>query len=156
MTTVIGLQPCFLVIDSIQSVFHPEISSAPGSVSQVRESTANILSLTKRNGISTFIIGHVTTDGSLAGPRVLEHMVDTVLFFEGDRSGQFRILRSIKNRFGSTNEIGFFEMDARGLRDVPDAQLFWMSALNVWKRCYLYHRGTRPLLVIQALVGHQH
>jgi DNA repair protein RadA/Sms len=145
-----------LVIDSIQSIFCPEISSAPGSVSQVRESTAHILSLTKRNGISTFIIGHVTKDGSLAGPRVLEHMVDTVLYFEGDPSGQYRILRAIKNRFGSTNEIGLFEMETKGLKDVPDAAKVFLDErpLDVSGSVVVSTiEGTRPFLVeVQALV----
>jgi DNA repair protein RadA/Sms len=155
-THAVALKPSLLVIDSIQSIFCPEISSAPGSVSQVRESTAHILSLTKRNGISTFIIGHVTKDGSLAGPRVLEHMVDTVLYFEGDPSGQYRILRAIKNRFGSTNEIGLFEMETKGLKDVPDAAKVFLDErpLDVSGSVVVSTiEGTRPFLVeVQALV----
>ncbi len=151
------LQPCLLVIDSIQSVYCPEISGSPGSVSQVREASSQILSMTKRSGISTFIIGHVTKEGSLAGPRVLEHMVDTVLYFEGDRSAQYRILRSIKNRFGSTNEIGLFEMGAGGLKDVPDAAKIFLDERPVGVSGSVVVatiEGTRPLLVeVQALVS---
>lgn len=154
---VMEIQPCLLVIDSIQSVYIPEISSAPGSVSQVRESTSSILALTKKNGISTFIIGHVTKDGSLAGPRVLEHMVDTVLYFEGDRSAQYRILRSIKNRFGGTNEIGLFEMHPGGLKDVPDAAKIFLDERPIGVSGSIVVatiEGTRPLLVeVQALVS---
>ena len=155
-TVASSLQPCLLVIDSIQSVYRQEISSAPGSVSQVREGTSQLLELTKKNGISTFIVGHVTKDGSLAGPRVLEHMVDTVLFFEGDRSAQFRVLRAIKNRFGSTNEIGLFEMQAGGLKDVPDAARIFLDQRPVGVSGSVVAatiEGTRPLLVeVQALV----
>lgn len=151
------LQPCLLVIDSIQSVYCPEISSSPGSVSQVREGTSYILSMTKSSGISTFIVGHVTKEGSLAGPRVLEHMVDTVLYFEGDRSVQYRILRSIKNRFGSTNEIGLFEMGPEGLKDVPDAAKIFLDERPVGVSGSVVVatiEGTRPLLVeVQALVS---
>lgn len=152
-----ALQPCLLVIDSIQSVFRREIPSAPGSVSQVRDTTSQVLGLAKNHGISAFIVGHVTKDGSLAGPRVLEHMVDTVLYFEGDRSAQFRILRSIKNRFGSTNEIGLFQMDAGGLKDVPDAVKIFLDErpLGVSGSVVVSTmEGTRPLLVeVQALVS---
>ena len=153
----VDIQPCLLVMDSIQSVYMPEISSAPGSVSQVRESTSRILELTKKNDISTFIIGHVTKEGSLAGPRVLEHMVDTVLYFEGDPSAQYRILRSIKNRFGSTNEIGLFEMSAEGLKDVPDAARIFLDERPAGVSGSVVVstiEGTRPFLVeVQALVS---
>lgn len=151
-----SIDPSLLVIDSIQAVYCPDISSAPGSVSQVRECAARLMELTKKNGISTFIIGHVTKEGSLAGPRVLEHMVDTVLYFEGDRNAQYRILRSVKNRFGSTNEIGLFEMLETGLKDVPDASKIFLDErpLDVSGSVVVAAiEGTRPLLVeAQALV----
>ncbi len=108
-------KPETVIIDSIQTMYNEEVSSAPGSVSQVRESTGVLMQIAKGMGISMFIVGHVTKDGSVAGPRVLEHMVDTVLYFEGDRQVAYRILRSVKNRFGSTNEIGVFEMQEKGI-----------------------------------------
>ena len=150
------MHPKVAVIDSIQTMTHPEISSAPGSVSQVRETCAELMRLAKNYGISIFIVGHVTKEGTLAGPRVLEHMVDTVLYFEGDRHQSFRILRTVKNRFGSTNEVGIFEMQGAGLTEVPNP-----SALFVVKQPVAAPgavvvpsiEGTRPLLVeIQALV----
>ena len=106
------------MIDSIQTLFHEDISAAPGSVSQVRESTNILMQIAKGQGVSVFIVGHVTKEGNVAGPRVLEHMVDTVLYFEGDRHASYRILRAVKNRFGSTNEIGVFEMRNTGLEEV--------------------------------------
>ena len=109
-------KPDVVVIDSIQTMFHEDVSSAPGSVSQVRESTNILMQIAKGMGISVFIVGHVTKEGNVAGPRVLEHMVDTVLYFEGDRHASYRVLRAVKNRFGSTNEIGAFEMCNTGLR----------------------------------------
>ena len=112
------IKPDFLIIDSIQTVFHPDVTSAPGSVAQVRESTQSIMNIAKGNNIATFIVGHVTKDGQIAGPRLLEHMVDTVLYFEGDQHHTYRILRAVKNRFGSTNEMGIFEMKAKGLEEV--------------------------------------
>ena len=115
------LLPALLVIDSIQTIFRPDVTSAPGSVSQVRECSVELLRLAKTYGVATFVVGHVTKDGTLAGPRVLEHIVDTVLYFEGERNAQFRVLRAVKNRFGSTNELGLFEMRDTGLLDVPDA-----------------------------------
>ena len=150
------VEPDVLIIDSVQTLFRPEIPSAPGSVTQVRESTAAIQQLTKLIDCATFLIGHVTKDGSIAGPRVLEHMVDTVLQFEGDRHHAFRILRSVKNRFGATNEIGVFEMRETGLREVNNPseiflaeRTFGISGSTVV--CSM--EGTRPLLVeIQALV----
>lgn len=150
------VEPDVLIIDSVQTLFRPEIPSAPGSVTQVRESTAAIQQLTKLIDCATFLIGHVTKDGSIAGPRVLEHMVDTVLQFEGDRHHSFRILRSVKNRFGATNEIGVFEMREDGLREVGNPseiflaeRTFGISGSTVV--CSM--EGTRPLLVeIQALV----
>jgi DNA repair protein RadA/Sms len=115
------LNPDVVVIDSIQVMFEPTISSSPGSVSQVRECAGMLTQLAKTSGTSMVIIGHVTKEGTLAGPRVLEHIVDTVLYFEGDRFSLYRILRAVKNRFGSTNEIGVFEMDSAGLREVKNA-----------------------------------
>lgn len=151
------LKPDVLVIDSIQTVFRPELQSAPGSVSQVRESAVQLLRLAKTHSIATFIVGHVTKDGTLAGPRVLEHIVDTVLYFEGERNSQFRVLRAVKNRFGSTNEIGLFEMRSEGLLDVPDASKLFLSErpLDVSGTVVVPTiEGTRPLLVeIQALVS---
>lgn len=113
-------KPDMVVIDSIQTMFHEDISSAPGSVSQVRESTNILMQIAKGQGVSVFIVGHVTKEGNVAGPRVLEHMVDTVLYFEGDRHASYRILRAVKNRFGSTNEIGVFEMRQNGLVEVEN------------------------------------
>ena len=113
-------KPDVAVVDSIQTMFHEDISSAPGSVSQVRESTNVLMQIAKGMGVSIFIVGHVTKEGNVAGPRVLEHMVDTVLYFEGDRHASYRILRAVKNRFGSTNEIGVFEMQNSGLEEVKN------------------------------------
>ena len=113
-------KPQIVVIDSIQTMYREEITSAPGSVSQVRESTGILMQIAKSRGIAIFVVGHVTKEGVVAGPRVLEHMVDTVLYFEGDRNAVYRILRSVKNRFGSTNEIGVFEMGEEGLAEVEN------------------------------------
>lgn len=150
------LNPVLLVIDSIQTVFRPDIASAPGSISQVRECAVQLLGLAKANSIATVLVGHVLKDGSLAGPRALEHIVDTVLYFEGDRNAQYRVLRAIKNRFGSTNEIGLFEMRSEGLIDVPDASKIFLSErpLDVpGSIVFPSVEGTRPLLVeLQALV----
>lgn len=150
------VRPELMVVDSIQTVFRPDIESAPGSVSQVRESTAALLRVTKDLEFPTFVVGHVTKQGSIAGPRVLEHMVDTVLYFEGDRHHAFRILRSVKNRFGSTNEIGVFEMRETGLHEVTNPSEIFLSERSYGISgstvvCSL--EGTRPVLVeIQALV----
>jgi len=151
------LNPRLLIIDSIQTMYNPEVSSAPGSVSQVRECSARLMRLAKGRAMSVFLVGHVTKDGSLAGPRVLEHMVDTVLYFEGERHQMFRILRSVKNRFGSTNEIGVFEMQEQGLAEVSNpSSLFLMahpSGAVAGAVVVPIMEGTRPLLVeIQALV----
>ncbi len=151
-------QPDVVVIDSIQTMFHEDVSSAPGSVSQVREATGVLLQLAKGLNIAVFIVGHVTKEGTVAGPRVLEHMVDTVLYFEGDRHASYRILRGVKNRFGSTNEIGVFEMEASGLKEVLNPSEFMLSgkpeeASGSVVVCSM--EGTRPMLVeIQALVSH--
>ena len=120
-------KPEVLVIDSIQTMFNAELTSAPGSVSQVRESTVRLMLMAKKTGIPTFLVGHVTKDGAIAGPKLLEHMVDTVLYFEGDRNHIFRILRAVKNRFGSTNEIGVFEMKERGLEEVANPSAVFLS-----------------------------
>ncbi|MBW2193320.1 MAG: DNA repair protein RadA, partial [Deltaproteobacteria bacterium] len=120
-------RPDVLVIDSIQTMFNPELTSAPGSVSQVRESAVRLMLMAKKTGIPTFLVGHVTKDGAIAGPKLLEHMVDTVLYFEGDRNHMFRILRTVKNRFGSTNEIGVFEMNENGLVEVGNPSSVFLS-----------------------------
>ncbi len=149
-------KPSFVVIDSIQTMYNEEVSSAPGSVSQVRESTNVLMQLAKGLGISIFIVGHVTKEGTVAGPRVLEHMVDTVLYFEGDRHASYRILRGVKNRFGSTNEIGVFEMRQNGLVEVENPSEFMLNgkpehASGSVVACSI--EGTRPILIeIQALV----
>ena len=140
--------PDVVVIDSIQTMYNEEVSSAPGSVSQVRESTNVLLQLAKGLNISTFIVGHVTKEGTVAGPRVLEHMVDTVLYFEGDRHASYRILRGVKNRFGSTNEIGVFEMRREGLCEVENPSEFMLSgkpenASGSVVACAM--EGTRPM-----------
>lgn len=151
-----GRKPDVVVIDSIQTMFHEDVSSAPGSVSQVRESTNILMQIAKGMGISIFIVGHVTKEGNVAGPRVLEHMVDTVLYFEGDRHASYRILRAVKNRFGSTNEIGVFEMCNTGLEEVKNPSEFLLNgrpenASGSVVACSM--EGTRPILVeIQALV----
>ena len=145
-----------LVIDSIQTVFKPEVQSAPGSVSQVRECAVDILRIAKGRGIAAFVIGHVTKEGNLAGPRVLEHIVDTVLYFEGERNAEYRVLRAVKNRFGSTNELGLFEMRDIGLVDVPDASKLFLSDREGDSGTVIIStvEGTRPLLVeLQALVA---
>ncbi|WP_267927542.1 DNA repair protein RadA [Desulfolithobacter dissulfuricans] len=150
-------RPLLLAVDSIQTMYSEEVGSAPGSVTQVRESTARLLTLAKSSGLPVILIGHVTKDGSLAGPRVLEHMVDTVLYFEGDRGQVFRILRTVKNRFGSTNEIGVFEMKESGLAEVdnPSALFLAERPVNVPGSVVLPSvEGTRPILVeVQALVS---
>ena len=156
--TIRSVMPDITIIDSIQTMYHEEISSAPGSVSQVRESTGVLLQLAKGLNISIFIVGHVTKEGTVAGPRVLEHMVDTVLYFEGDRHASYRILRGVKNRFGSTNEIGVFEMKEEGLIEVKNPSQFMLSgkpegASGSVVSCSM--EGTRPILLeIQALVCH--
>lgn len=149
-------KPDMVVIDSIQTMYNEEVGSAPGSVSQVRESTNILMQLAKGLNISTFIVGHVTKEGTVAGPRVLEHMVDTVLYFEGDRHASYRILRGVKNRFGSTNEIGVFEMQKSGLVEVENPSEYMLSgrpenASGSVVACAM--EGTRPMLMeIQALV----
>ncbi len=150
------VEPELLIVDSIQTIYKSDIESAPGSVSQVRECSAGLMRLSKSHGVTTFVIGHVTKDGNLAGPRVLEHIVDTVLFFEGERNADFRVLRAIKNRFGATSEIGLFEMRDSGLVDVPDASKLFLpdKADDIGSVIVPTVEGTRPLLVeVQALVA---
>jgi len=151
------VSPALLIVDSIQTVFKPDLPSAPGSVSQVRECAAQLLRVAKGQNAAVFIVGHVTKEGSLAGPRVLEHIVDTVLYFEGERHASFRILRAVKNRFGSTNEIGLFEMRDAGLVEVDNASQLFLSErpLDAAGSVVVPSlEGTRPLLVeVQALVS---
>lgn len=154
--TVKKVEPQLIVVDSIQTIYHPEISSAPGSVSQVRESTQSLMHIAKQMNIATFIVGHVTKEGQIAGPRLLEHMVDTVLYFEGDEHHAYRILRAVKNRFGSTNEMGIFEMKQTGLKSVPNPSEMFLEerSTNVpGSTIVATMEGTRPLLIeVQALV----
>ena len=154
-TQILDIKPKLVIIDSIQTMFSNEITSAPGTVSQVREITARIMKCCKQNQITTIIIGHVTKDGNIAGPRILEHMVDTVLYLEGERYFSYRILRSVKNRFGSTNEIGMFEMKNEGMCEVtnPSSVLISEDSEEVPGACIVCSlEGTRPLLVeLQAL-----
>jgi DNA repair protein RadA/Sms len=143
------------VIDSVQTLYSADIGSAPGSVAQVREAAARLLRVGKESGVALFLVGHVTKDGSVAGPRVLEHLVDCVLQFEGDRYHAHRVLRAAKNRFGSTNELGVFEMTGTGLQGVPDpSAVFGQSDGEVGAAVACALEGTRPLLLeIQALVS---
>lgn len=154
------LKPQIIIIDSIQTIYTENLSSAPGSVSQVRESTAQLVRYAKQTGTALFLVGHVTKEGALAGPRVLEHMVDTVLYFEGDSGSRFRCIRAVKNRFGSVNELGIFAMTDKGLQEVKNPSAIFLSrdeqqssgnvVMATWE-------GTRPLLIeIQALVDESH
>lgn len=151
------LKPAFVVIDSIQTVFREEVTSAPGSVSQVRECTMELMKLAKTYSIPIFIVGHVTKEGAIAGPRMLEHMVDAVLYFEGERHHTYRILRSVKNRFGSTNEMGIFEMKEEGLREVMNPSEIFLEERShgaAGSTVVASMEGTRPVLVeIQALIA---
>ena len=157
MENVEALSPDIVIIDSIQTMFDADVSSAPGSISQVRECTMSIMRLTKEKGFTTFVIGHINKEGSIAGPKVLEHMVDCVLYFEGERSTSFRILRAGKNRFGSTNEIGVFEMNDRGLKELKNPSEILLSgrpqnAPGTCVTCVI--EGSRPILAeIQALIA---
>jgi DNA repair protein RadA/Sms len=148
-------RPDVCVIDSVQTLYSAEVGSAPGSVAQVREAAARLLRVAKEAGVALFLVGHVTKDGSVAGPRVLEHLVDCVLQFEGDRYHAHRVLRAVKNRFGSTNELGVFEMTGAGLQGVPDpSELFGRSTGEVGSAVGCALEGTRPLLLeVQALVA---
>ena len=156
LATIEATQPAVAVIDSIQTIYSDQLTSAPGSVAQVRECAAHLTRLAKATGIAVVLVGHVTKEGALAGPRVLEHMVDTVLYFEGDTHSSFRLVRAIKNRFGAVNEIGVFAMTERGLRGVSNPSAIFLSQHSepVPGACVLVTlEGTRPLLVeIQALV----
>ncbi len=151
------LSPAVMVIDSIQTMYLPEMASAPGSVSQVRECASRLMRLAKSGNCSVFLVGHVTKDGAIAGPRILEHMVDAVLYFEGDRQHQYRLLRAVKNRFGSVNELGMFEMSSEGMREVLGASEALLSerahnASGSVIMCAI--EGSRPLLTdVQALVA---
>jgi DNA repair protein RadA/Sms len=151
------LKPQVLVIDSIQTMFNSDLSSPPGSVSQVREAAMRLMIMAKKSNIPTFLVGHVTKEGAIAGPRLLEHMVDTVLYFEGDRNHMFRILRAVKNRFGSTNEIGVFEMKERGLDEVPNPSALFLSEMPEnapGSVVTASMEGTRTILVeLQSLVA---
>ncbi|MDX8047399.1 DNA repair protein RadA [Gracilibacillus sp. S3-1-1] len=151
------LKPGFVVIDSIQTVYKEEVTSAPGSVSQVRECTSELMRIAKQNHIPIFIVGHVTKEGSIAGPRLLEHMVDAVLYFEGERHHTFRILRGVKNRFGSTNEMGIFEMREEGLAEVLNPSEIFLEERSqgvAGSTIVASMEGTRPVLVeIQALIS---
>jgi DNA repair protein RadA/Sms len=155
--TIEAMSPSFVIIDSIQTIFHPNVTSAPGSVSQVRECTAELMRIAKTKGIAIFIVGHVTKEGSIAGPRLLEHMVDTVLYFEGERHHTYRILRAVKNRFGSTNEMGIFEMKEAGLEEVENPSEIFLEERSqgaAGSTVVASMEGTRPVLVeVQALIS---
>lgn len=157
LNMIANLKPDVLVVDSIQTMFNAELTSAPGSVSQVRESTVQLMLVAKKTGIPIFLVGHVTKDGAIAGPRMLEHMVDTVLYFEGDGGHAFRVLRAVKNRFGSTNEIGVFEMNDSGLGEVLNPSAVFLSeraASAPGSVVTSSMEGTRPILVeLQALAS---
>src|SRR5699024_7512202 len=152
---ILNMNPKLVIIDSIQTMYSSEITSVAGTVSQVREITSRIMRMCKDNGITTIIIGHVTKDGNIAGPRVLEHMVDTVLYLEGERYFSYRILRSVKNRFGSTNEVGMFEMNNEGMVEITNPSSILISERNdnpAGSVIVASMEGTRPLLVeLQAL-----
>jgi len=157
LEAISSMQPDFVVIDSIQTIYHADVTSAPGSVSQVRECTAELMRVAKTNGIAIFIVGHVTKEGAIAGPRLLEHMVDTVLYFEGERHHTYRILRAVKNRFGSTNEMGIFEMKESGLEEVLNPSEIFLEERSQGAAGWVVvasMEGTRPVLVeLQALIS---
>lgn len=157
LSMVQDIRPDVIVVDSIQTMFSPELTSAPGSVSQVRESTVRLMLMAKQTATPIFLVGHVTKDGAIAGPKLLEHMVDTVLYFEGDRNYVYRILRAVKNRFGSTNEIGVFEMNENGLTEVANPSAVFLAerpASAAGSVVTASMEGTRPILVeLQALVS---
>ncbi len=154
------LKPEVLVVDSIQTLYTEVLQSAPGSVAQVRESAAQLVRFAKQTGTALFLVGHVTKEGTLAGPRVLEHMVDTVLYFEGDPGGRYRVIRAIKNRFGAINELGVFAMDDRGLKEVTNPSAIFLSRHDepvTGSVIMVTREGTRPMLVeVQALVADSH
>ncbi len=149
--------PDILIVDSVQTMFNPEIQSTPGNIAQIRDVATVLMKIAKENSISVFLVGHVTKEGALAGPKILEHIVDTVLYFEGERHQAFRVLRAVKNRFGSTNEIGVFEMSGSGLQEIPNPSQAMLSGRpkNVSGSCIICTmEGTRPVLAeIQALVS---
>ena len=149
------VKPAYVMIDSIQTMYSADCSGTNGSTSQIREATSLITRMAKRTGAATFIVGHVTKDGAIAGPRILEHMVDTVLYFEGDRQDSFRLLRSVKNRFGSTDEIGVFEMRSTGMAEISDPSTLFITGTNLpgcAVTCAM--EGTRPMMVeVQALLS---
>lgn len=151
------INPSLLIVDSIQTIYSEDIPSAQGSVSQVRECASKLMDMAKKNNITVFIVGHVTKEGTIAGPRVLEHLVDTVIYFEGDRGLNFRILRSVKNRFGSTNEVGIFEMSESGLKEIKNLSEFLIGnrvSGEPGSATFVAIEGTRPIIVeIQALVS---
>lgn len=155
-----SLKPKVLVIDSIQTIYTDDLTSAPGSVAQVRESTARLVRYAKQTGTAIFLVGHVTKEGSLAGPRVLEHMVDTVLYFEGESGSRYRVIRAIKNRFGAVNELGVFAMTGKGLKEVSNPSAIFLSRHDTpvsGTVTLVTREGTRPLLVeLQALVDESH
>lgn len=157
VTAIETIRPACVVIDSIQTMYRTDITSAPGSVAQVSECTAELMKIAKTKGVAIFIVGHVTKEGAIAGPRILEHMVDTVLYFEGERHHTYRILRAVKNRFGSTNEIGIFEMRDMGLREVENPSEVFLEERSrgaAGSTVVAAMEGTRPVLVeIQALVS---
>ena len=152
-----SINPDLIIVDSIQTVYSPEISSAPGTVSQIKEGTSKFMKISKKMGISTFVVGHVTKEGSLAGPKLLEHMVDTVIYFEGERYNSYRLVRAVKNRFGSTNELGVFEMRDLGLVELenPSKVLISEKPKDVSGSVIISTvEGTRPMLLeLQALVS---
>lgn len=152
-----GFDPDLIILDSIQTVFTPDIASAPGTVSQIKEGTSRFMRISKKMGISTFVVGHVTKEGSLAGPKIMEHMVDTVLYFEGERYNTYRLVRAVKNRFGSTNELGVFEMSEKGLQELenPSKALISEKPENASGSVIVSTvEGTRPMLLeLQALVS---
>lgn len=153
-------KPAFMVLDSIQTVYTSQIQAAPGSITQVRETTAQLVRFAKQTGTAVLLVGHVTKDGAIAGPRVLEHMVDTVLYFEGDPDGRFRMLRAVKNRFGAVNELGIFAMTDKGLREINNPSAIFLSrseAQVCGSVVMVTWEGSRPMLIeIQALVDESH
>lgn len=160
IATAQNVKPQVMVIDSIQTIYTDLLQSAPGGVAQVRESTAQLVRFAKQKGIAVFVVGHVTKDGGLAGPRVLEHMVDAVLYFEGERDGRYRILRAVKNRFGAVNELGVFAMTEEGLKEVQNPSAIFLSRYqqaSAGSVVTVTWEGSRPLLVeVQALVDESH
>lgn len=155
-----GAKPTFLVMDSIQTMYTAQIQAAPGSITQVRETTAELVRFAKQTGTAVLLVGHVTKDGAIAGPRILEHMVDTVLYFEGDPDGRFRMLRAVKNRFGAVNELGIFAMTDKGLREINNPSAIFLSRSDVavcGSVVMVTWEGSRPMLIeIQALVDESH